>query len=146
MAHSVQVVFACDDPARLAEFWAGALGYILQPPPAGFDTWDAFADEVGIPPEKRNDISAVVDPDGTGPRLLFERWDGGEPNQRVHIDVNAVGGGGVALTEDERRERLEAERVRLEELGATFHRAATGMAGEIWIEMHDPEGNWFCVQ
>jgi hypothetical protein len=31
-------------------------------------------------------------------------------------------------------------------LGATFERVATGMAGEIWMEMYDPEGNWFCVQ
>lgn len=31
-------------------------------------------------------------------------------------------------------------------MGATYQRVATGMAGEIWIELHDPEGNWFCVQ
>ena len=146
MAHSLQIVFACDDPGRLAEFWAGALGYILQPPPPGFDSWEAFATEMGIPEERWNDISAVVDPDGDGPRLLFERWDGGAPNQRVHIDVNAVGGGGVELSDDERKQWLSEERQRLEALGATFHREATGFAGEIWIEMHDPEGNWFCVQ
>ena len=35
---------------------------------------------------------------------------------------------------------------RLEKLGAVYQREATGMAGEIWIEMFDPEGNWFCVQ
>ena len=146
MAHSVQIVIACDDPARLTEFWSGTLGYILQPPPDGFDDWDAFADAVGIPQEARNDISAAVDPEGVGPRLLFERWDGGSPNQRVHVDVNAVGGHGVELTDDERRVRLGEERTRLEALGATFKREATGMAGEIWIEMYDPEGNWFCVQ
>jgi hypothetical protein len=52
----------------------------------------------------------------------------------------------VKLTDEERRQRLSAERVRLEALGATFKREATGMAGETWIELHDPEGNWFCVQ
>ena len=144
MAHSIQVVFACDDPGRLAEFWAGALGYVIQPPPEGFDSWDAFADSVGIPKEKRNDLSAVVDPAGNGPRFLFERYDGGQPNQRVHIDVNSIGDGG--LSEKERRARLADERKRLEELGASYKREATGMAGEIWIEMFDPEGNWFCVQ
>lgn len=46
-----------------------------------------------IPRERWHDISAVVDPDGDGPRVLFERYDGGAPNQRVHIDVNAAGGG-----------------------------------------------------
>lgn len=146
MAHSIQVVIACQDPDRLARFWAGALGYIVQPPPEGFETWDEFADSVGIPEDRRNDLSAVVDPDGAGPRILFERYDGGEPNQRVHIDVNSVGGGRVELSDEERRARLSEERARLEGLGATFKREATGLAGETWIEMFDPEGNWFCVQ
>lgn len=146
MAHSIQVVIACQDPDRLARFWAGALGYIVQPPPEGFETWDEFADSVGIPEDRRNDLSAVVDPDGAGPRILFERYDGGEPNQRVHIDVNSVGGGRVELSDEERRARLSEERARLEGLGATFKREATGVAGETWIEMFDPEGNWFCVQ
>jgi len=144
MAHSLQVVFACNDPARLAEFWADAMGYILQPPPEGFGSWEAFADEMNIPKDRRNDISAAVDPDGMGPRLLFERYDGGAPNQRVHIDVNVIGRD--SMTDDERRERLASERSRLEALGATYKREATGMAGEIWIELYDPEGNWFCVQ
>lgn len=143
MGHSIQIVIACDDPARMTEFWAGALGYIPQPPPDDFDTWDAFADAVGIPPERRNDISAVIDPEGAGPRVLFERWDGGAPNQRVHIDVNSVG---PDVAGEHRETRLSEERERLEALGATFKRKASGMAGETWIEMFDPEGNWFCVQ
>ena len=146
MAHSVQIVIACDDPNRLAEFWAEALGYIVQPPPPGFETWDEFAEEVGIPEERRNDISAVVDPEEVGPRILFERYFGGEHNQRIHIDINVVAGGGVELTDEQKRARLSEERARLEDLGATFKRDASGMAGEVWIEMFDPEGNWFCVQ
>lgn len=144
MSHSIQIVIACENPARLAEFWAGALGYIVQPPPPGFDTWDDFADSVGIPAERRNDISAVVDPDGEGPRILFERWDGGEPNKRVHIDVNAIAD--RELGAEEREKRLAEERERLEAIGARFHRVASGMAGETWMEMFDVEGNWFCVQ
>ena len=143
MSHSIQVVFACEDPNRLAEFWAGALGYVIQPPPEGFATWDDFADSVDIPPEKRNDLSAVVDPDGNGPRIFFERYDGGQRNQRVHIDVNAVQ---TDLPDADRRLRLADERKRLQKLGASYKREATGLAGEIWIEMFDPEGNWFCVQ
>jgi Glyoxalase-like domain len=145
MAHSLQIVIACEDPSRLAEFWAGALDYVVQPPPDGFTSWDEFADAVGIPVEARDDLSAVVDPDGVGPRLFFERYDGGPRSQRVHIDVNAVGGHGD-MTDEERRVALAAQRSRLEALGAAFKREATGMAGEIWIEMYDPEGNWFCVQ
>ncbi|HUF16061.1 MAG TPA: VOC family protein [Acidimicrobiia bacterium] len=146
MAHSVQITFACEDPARMAEFWSEALGYIEQPPPSGFETWDEFADSVGIPELQRNDLNAVVDPDGVGPRILFERWDAGEPNKRVHIDLNVIAGIGSSLTPEERQSKLDEERARLEELGAAFHRTASGMAGETWIEMFDPEGNWFCVQ
>ncbi|MEA1901963.1 MAG: VOC family protein [Actinomycetota bacterium] len=146
MAHGIQFVIACDDPAGLSAFWAEALDYVVQPPPEGFDSWDEFADTVGIPEANRNDISAAVDPDGTGPRLLFERWNGGAPNQRVHIDINAVGQVGTALGKEERTAGLAEQRARLEALGATFKREAAGMAGEIWIEMYDPEGNWFCVQ
>ncbi len=143
MPHRIQIVIACDDPDRLSRFWAGALGYILQPPPEGFETWDDFADAVGIPAEKRKDLGACVDPDGVGPRILFERYDGGTPNQRVHIDVNVVPPG---TGPDERKELLARQRQHLEGLGATYKREATGMAGEYWIEMFDPEGNWFCVQ
>jgi hypothetical protein len=143
MSHGIQIVIACSDPSRLTEFWAEALGYVPQPPPEGFESWDDFADAVGIPGEKRNDIGAVVDPDGEGPRILFERYDGGPPNQRLHFDVTVIH---ESLDEVERVERLAEERVRLEALGATFKREATGMAGEYWIEMFDPEGNWFCVQ
>lgn len=142
----MQFVIACEDPGRLAEFWAGALGYVLQPPPEGFESWEEFADTMEIPEERRNDISAVVDPDGNGPRILFERWETGPANKRTHIDINAVGGEGAELTDEERRARLAEERERLEALGATFEREATGIASEIWIEMYDPEGNWFCVQ
>ncbi len=136
-------MIACDDPTQLASFWAAALNYVLQPPPDGFVTWDDFADAVGIPNEKRNDISAVVDPSGAGPRILFERYDGGAPSQRLHIDINSVD---RDVASELRPALLAAERIRLEALGATHKREASGMAGETWIEMYDPEGNWFCVQ
>ena len=134
-------MIACSDPTRLARFWAAALNYALQPPPDGFVTWEDFADAAGIPNEMRNDLSAVIDPSGVGPRILFERYDGGAPNQRLHIDINAIG---KDVAPELRTPLLAAERIRLEALGAK--REASGMAGETWIEMYDPEGNWFCVQ
>ncbi len=143
MPHGIQVAIACDDPTQLASFWAAVLDYVLQPPPDGFVTWEDFANAVGIPNEKRNDISAVVDPSGAGPRILFERYDGGAPNQRLHIDINSVDGD---VASELRPALLAAERLRLEALGATYKRQASGMAEETWIEMYDPEGNWFCVQ
>ena len=89
MARTFQVTFDCGNPAVLAEFWAQALHYQLQPPPEGFDTWDEFADANEIPEEIRGDISAVVDPIGEGPRLLFLRVpEGKTAKNRVHLDIN----------------------------------------------------------
>ena len=37
------------DPDLLARFWAAALGYELEPPPAGFATWNDYRRDVGVP-------------------------------------------------------------------------------------------------
>jgi Glyoxalase-like domain len=51
MAVRFQLVIDCAEPDRLARFWAAALGYQLEPPPAGFTTWDDYWREVGVPEE-----------------------------------------------------------------------------------------------
>lgn len=61
MSREVQVTFDCADPAALADFWAQVLGYRLQDPPPGFDSWEAALEALGVPPENRNDASAIVD-------------------------------------------------------------------------------------
>ncbi|MDH3540988.1 MAG: VOC family protein, partial [Acidimicrobiia bacterium] len=63
MATPIQVVFDANDPVSLAEFWALALGYVIQPPPEGFDSWDDWARAMEIPEENWNDARAIVDPD-----------------------------------------------------------------------------------
>ncbi len=140
----VQVTFDCADPAGLAEFWCAALGYQVQPPPPGFDTWDAALDAWGIPPEARNDRSAAVDPSGRGPRLFFQKVpEGKQAKNRVHLDVRAAPG----LTGDARMAALEAEAERLVSHGATrlgrYEPAPPLGAGH--IVMADPEGNEFCL-
>lgn len=69
----VQITFDSADPAGLAAFWAEVLGYRVQPPPEGFDTWDQALEAFGVPLERRNDASALVHPDGTGPRVFIQR-------------------------------------------------------------------------
>jgi catechol 2,3-dioxygenase-like lactoylglutathione lyase family enzyme len=144
VARDVQITIDCADPAALAAFWAEALGYRLQDPPGGFATWDDALDAMGVPPERRNDASAVVDPDGAGPRLFFQRVP--EPKQaknRVHLDVRAAPG----LVGDERMAALEAEAQRLVALGATRlrrHEPAPPLEGGHLV-MTDPEGNEFCL-
>lgn len=145
MATSIQVVFDTADPDAEARFWAAALGYQLDAPPAGFATWEAFLLAQGVPEERWNDASAIVDPEGKGPRFFFQRVpEGKTAKNRMHLDLNAGGGRGVELAE--RKRRVDAEVVRLKALGATDERGAMEREGEYWVRMNDPEGNEFCVQ
>jgi catechol 2,3-dioxygenase-like lactoylglutathione lyase family enzyme len=141
----VQITFDCADPAAQAAFWAAALGYRVQPPPPGFDTWDAALDALGVPAENRNDRSAIVPPEGaSGPRVFFQRVpEGKTAKNRVHLDVRAAPG----LEGAERMQRLEEARDRLTALGAReIGRFEPGqeMSGGFLV-MTDPEGNEFCL-
>ena len=143
MATGVQVVFDCADPSRLARFWAEALGYKLDDPPQGYDRWEDWLRDQGIPEEHWNDASAVVDPDGAGPRIYLQRVP--EPKtvkNRVHLDLNVSGGAPVPI--EERRRRVEAEAERLTGIGAIRLRAVEER-GVYWVVMQDPEANEFCV-
>jgi hypothetical protein len=144
MTREFQVTFDSGDPAALAAFWAETLGYRIQDPPEGFDSWDAALDAFGVPEERRNDASAINDPDGSGPRVFFQRVP--EPKtakNRVHLDVRAAPG----LSGDERMAALEEECARLVALGASrisrFEPSPPLQAGH--IVMADPEGNEFCL-
>lgn len=134
MAYAVQVTFDCKDPARLSAWWASALGYVVQPPPEGYDSWPAFLTEIGVPESEWDSRSAAVDPEGKGPRLFFQRVP--EPKvakNRVHLDVN-VG-----------HDRVDAEVARLVGEGATVVRTVEEL-GERWVVLSDPEGNELCLQ
>jgi catechol 2,3-dioxygenase-like lactoylglutathione lyase family enzyme len=144
MARDVQITFDCADPAGLAAFWAEALGNHLQDPPEGFESWEEALEAMGVPPESRNDASAVLDPDGSRPRLFFQRVpERKQVKNRVHLDVRAAPG----LEGDARMAALEAEAERLVSLGATrlqrYEPAPPLGAGH--IVMADPEGNEFCL-
>ena len=73
MTRDVQITFDCADPAALAGFWAEVLGYRLQPPPEGFESWDDALRAFGVPPEQWNSRSALLPGEGAGPRLFFQR-------------------------------------------------------------------------
>lgn len=144
MARDIQITFDCADPANLSAFWSEALGYGLQPPPPGFPSWEAALDAMGVPPERRNDASAVTDPDGAGPRIFFQRVpEGKTAKNRVHLDVRAAPG----LQGEARMAALEAEAERLVALGATrvqrFEPEPPLGLGH--LVMTDPEGNEFCL-
>ncbi|MER7362632.1 VOC family protein [Nonomuraea wenchangensis] len=144
MALEVQITFDCADPAKLSAFWAEVLGYRLQDPPPGFASWEEALEAMGVPPERRNDASAILDPEGAGPRLFFQRVpEGKQVKNRLHLDVRAAPG----LAGEERMAALEAEAERLVGHGATRlerHEPAPPLAGG-HIIMADPEGNEFCL-
>jgi hypothetical protein len=144
MAREIQVTFDCLDPGALAPFWATALGYRVQEPPGDFGSWDEALAAMGVPPERRNDASAIVDPDGGGPRVFFQRVPERKgPKNRVHLDVRVAPG----LQGDERMVALETECDRLVAAGARRlrRREPDPPLGAGHIVMADPEGNEFCV-
>jgi catechol 2,3-dioxygenase-like lactoylglutathione lyase family enzyme len=144
MATSVQVTIDCADPDGLAHFWADLLGYELDSPPDGYDSWEDWLTEQGVPESEWNSKSAITDPDGDGPRIFFQRVP--EPKQhknRVHLDVNA--GGPLGTPVDERRVAVDAAAERAVELGATKVRLVEER-GERFHVMQDPESNEFCLQ
>jgi hypothetical protein len=126
----------------LGEFWAAVLGYVMQPPPEGFDSWDAFLDSVNWPGDQRDAMYAIVDPESVKPRLLFQKVpEGKTAKNRVHLDVNV----GAGLPHDERTAAVRSRADEIVALGATELREAEEF-GEWWIVLQDIEGNEFCVQ
>ena len=135
MARTVQVAIDCADPAALSRFWAEALGYVLQPPPEGHDSWESWLRAMGVPESEWNSASAVIDPDGAGPRVYFQRVPEGKAvKNRLHLDIRVRGG----------REAIPGEADRLVRLGATVV-GPKDERGEHWVVMQDPEGNEFCL-
>ena len=133
MANAFQVVIDAADPRALGECWAVALGYVEQPPPPGFDTWDDALDAFGIDRSDPNRAYGIVDPDGAGPRLFFIKVSEDKTaKNRVHLDVH-VG-----------TEQIRAKADELIALGAIEVGSFEEPEGT-WITLLDPEGNEFCV-
>jgi hypothetical protein len=142
MAIQLQVVIDCANPAQLAEFWAAALHYKVQDPPTGFASWADALKAQNIPQSEWGDFSAIVDPEGKGLRIYFQRVP--EPKtvkNRLHLDLNASKEDPDAAP----HVLVEAMVERLKGLGAReLYRMET--QHDFWVTMADPEGNEFCIQ
>ena len=114
------------DPQRLAEFWALALGYVAEP---GYDEPDG---------------ASIVDPDAVGPAIGFLRVP--EPKtakNRMHIDLRVAAGRPVES--GQREEWIRSKITEFVAAGATEVRDV--MYGEALgnVVMLDPKRNEFCV-
>ncbi len=143
-----QLVIDCADPGALVRFWADALGYVPEPAPDGFTTWNDYWLSRGLPEAEldveRDSCDSIVDPEGTGPRIWFQMVpEGKSVKNRLHLDIRAGGDRGLPL--ETRRERIEAEAVRLVGAGASRVRVLQGVVGHYAVLMADPEGNEFCL-
>jgi Glyoxalase-like domain len=151
MAARFQLVIDCQNPELLARFWAAALGYVLEPPPEGFATWDDWRRDIGLPDsELGTGADSIVDPRGEGPRIWFHAVPGAKVvKNRLHLDIHASGGR-AAVDRDAplaiRRQRVDAEARRLTDLGATIT-VIMSEDGLDWyaVGMKDPEGNEFDI-
>ena len=147
VAVSFQLVIDCRDPERLCRFWAAALSYELEPPPAGFATWDDYWRDVGVPEEDLGlGADRIIDPGGAGPRIWFQVV--AEPKtvkNRLHLDICASGGG-RAVPIATRKQRVDAEARRLAGLGATVVRVLAEEGLDHYaVAMNDPEGNEYDI-
>ncbi len=141
-----QLVIDCTDPDLLARFWAVALGYVLEPPPAGFATWNDYWREVGVPEaELGPGADCIIDPQGGGPRVWFQVVpDTKIIKNRLHLDIHVSGGRTVPI--ETRRQRVDAEARRLSDLGATIVGSLTEEGLDHYgVAMKDPEGNEFDI-
>ncbi len=143
----MQLTVDCAEPARLVEFWALALGYQIEPPPAGHPTWNAYWLSVGVPDDEldlgRDNADSLIDPTGRGPRIWFqvvpERKSG---KNRLHLDLKIGGGRGTPV--EQRRRVVDKKVAELVAAGATVLRPPVD-GDHYAIVLTDPEGNEFCI-
>jgi Glyoxalase-like domain len=114
----VHLVIDAAEPARVARFWAAALG------------WEIAAEEPG---------AVVVWPRGYSypdpvalPLVFVSVPEAKTGKNRVHLDL---------ATESARHQAAEVDRL----LGLGAVPAAIGQGDVLWEVMADPEGNEFCV-
>ena len=140
MATDFQVTIDCGSPHELADWWAEALGWTVEPSDEAFIRTmveQGYAREEDTATHRGTLVwregAAIRSPEPGRPRVLFQLVPEGKTvKNRLHLDLR-VG--------DERR---EAEVARLVAAGATeLHRGRQGP--HTWVTMSDPEGNEFCV-
>jgi hypothetical protein len=138
MIGAIQIAVDCHDPHALNAFWAETVGYDVE------DHHDMIGQllDSGQLPETEvvtrdgrrsfRTAAACSDPEGKGPRLLFQLVpEDKQVKDRIHLDLHA----------GEHRDAV---------IESCLSRGATklwdGQQGpQTWVTLADPEGNEFCV-
>jgi hypothetical protein len=134
----------CAHPGAQARFWMHALGYAERPAPAGFDSWEDWLKDFGVPEEEWDDGAYLHDPEGVLPNMSFLKVPEGKVvKNRLHIDIQV--GGGRETPWEVRWPRVAAAVERLTAVGAKAVQTyeEDGRPDHVW--MQDPEGNEFCL-
>jgi len=144
MAYDFQVVVDSAEPHKLADWWAEALGWVVEPSDEAFirrmieqghATDDDTTTHHGVLVWREG--AAIRHPDspeqGPRKRILFQLVpESKQAKNRVHLDI-WVG-----------QENVDGELERLTARGATFLHA--GQQGpHRWVTIADPEGNELCL-
>lgn len=141
----IGLTFDCAEPAVLAAFWCVALGYEPAPPPSGWQTWEDWLRDMGVPEDEWDSGESIQDPAGRGPGISFLRVP--EPKtakNRIHLDVKVSGGRKVDPAE--RTRLIEAHVDRLVAAGGTVLARHEGPDGDLdHVVVADPEGDELCV-
>ncbi len=141
MARRVGVTVDCANPLLLAAFWRDVLNYVDDPPPEGYSSWAEYDVANAVPQEEVEAGATIVDPNGIGPRVFFQRVP--EPKRvknRVHLDVAVA----TAPPGEQRIAEIRQAALALVQRGATWA-AESGDPSDFFIVLLDPEGNEFCL-
>lgn len=141
-----QITVDCNDPDRMARFWAAALGYELEGPPGDFSSWREYWLSVEVPEDELEDgYDSIVDSERVLPRIWFQLVPEEKTiKNRLHFDL--LVGGGRAVPIEARKQRVDTAAAKLQEIGATqLHVMDSRDIGHYAIAMADPEGNEFDV-
>jgi glyoxalase superfamily protein len=134
----------CARPGALAAFWAMALGYIEQPPPEGFASWEDWFRDHDVPEDEWDEGVYLSDPAGVLPNISFLQVPESKVvKNRLHLDVQV--GGGRSTDWEVRWPRVQAAAERLVAAGATVQAEYDFDGKPDHLVMADPEGNEFCL-
>jgi glyoxalase superfamily protein len=141
-----QLTIDARDPARLARFWAQALGYRPEPPVEPDTTWHAhYRGRLG---SAATFADRLFDPAGQRPPIWFQEVPEDKAGKnRLHLDLYPTGRDD-ALPQQRRVGIVDAKVAELGALGATVQRRTRDDDPDdpvYYVVMQDPEGNEFCV-